>query len=148
MRREIVQDQVYALAQRIAFPHQLQHLQKLARTLPFSGMSPQLVGMDVVKSQPVANSMLPSVGCRQPIWALGRPPALAGLRTDLQGAKLVEGNRRAIGGRPIHITANHFFLDANFGSLHSFQVFVRRSRTFADLRIRRIVSMLIESTIF
>lgn len=92
--------------------------------------SPTAFLVHIVKRQPVLHPVSSGIRCRQPFGVVGMTPDLASLRPDFQGAKLVEGYRGTIGGGLIHISANYFFLDLSLGSLHSFQVFIRRSLTF------------------
>jgi hypothetical protein len=113
-----------------------------------SHIAPEFPLVDIVKGQPVPYPMSPCIGCRKPFGMVTVGPVLTRLWTNLQRPEFVEGDGWAIGRRLVYITSNYFFFDLSLGSLHSFQVFVRRSLTFRSCRIVRRVSMLIEETIF
>jgi hypothetical protein len=118
--------------------------------MPFAGphIAPQFFLVHVVKCQPMLHPVGSGIRGRQPLRMVGFAPDLSRLRPDFQRAKLVVGNRGAVGGGLIYISANQFFLDLSFGSLHSFHVLVRRSLTFFSRRIPRSVSILIFGMIF
>lgn len=118
--------------------------------MPLAGphVAPQFFLVDIVKGQPMLYALGSGIRGRQSFRMVGFAPDLPRLRSNLQWAELVVGNRGAIGGGLVYKPANQFFLDANFGSLHSFHVFVRRSLTFFSCRIPRSVSMLIFGMIF
>lgn len=141
MRREVVQDQVYPLLWRIPFSQELQDAQAFLPAFPFPHISPQIVGMDVVKGQPVANAVCAMVCGRQPFGMVAVTITSPVLRTYLQRPELVECHRRPILRKVADVLANQFFLDLRRGSLHSFHVFVRRSLTFFSLRMVRRVSI-------
>ena len=109
VRREVVQDQVNALPDGILSARTLQNLQHFARSLSAARVAPQLVAMNVVERQPVTHPVLAGVGGGEAIRAARGAPTSTVLWTNLQGAELVEGNRRAIGCRPIHVASDQFF---------------------------------------
>ena len=113
-----------------------------------ANIAPKLLLMNIVKGQPMPNTLGSCIGCGQSFGMMAVAPRLPRLWANLQGAKLVEGNGWAIGCGLIYKAANHFFFDSSLGSLHSFHVFVRRSLTFLSCKIVRKVSRQIEETTF
>ncbi len=87
----------------------LQNLQYFARSLSAPRVAPQLVAMNVVERQPVTHPVLAGVGGREAVRAACGAPTSTVLRANLQGAELVEGNRRAVGCRLVHVASDQFF---------------------------------------
>src|SRR4030042_1345461 len=114
----------------------------------WTSIAPQHFPMNIVKCQPVLNTVRTGICCRKSFWMVRMAIALSVLRTYFQRTKLVERYCRAVGCGPVYIPANQFFLDLSLGSLHSFHVFVRLSLTFFSCSIVRSVSILIEDIIF
>ena len=136
-----------SLVGRIAPPYAFQNTQNFASSLPLAKVAPELVVVHIVECQPVLDAVRTPVGRGQPVGLAAGAPALPTLGPDLQRPELVEGDRGSIGSPLVQVPSDQFFFERNFGSLHSFQVFVRCKRTLLARRICRIVSILIDSTI-
>src|SRR4030042_2072045 len=146
VRRKVVQYQMNTLPNRIPFAKKPQDPKRFLVSFSAADISPQLVAMNIVKRQPMPHAIWSCVCRSQANWFA--TPALTGLRTNLQRPELVEGDRWAICRRIPFVFANPFFLDLRCVSLHSFHVFVRRSRILRPRRICRSVSKLTDLIIF
>ncbi len=133
------------LVGRVSPPHLLQDFERFARAFPWPGVAPKSIVVKIVKRQPMPHAVFAGVGGAKAIRAA--PPASASLRPEFQGSELVERDRWTVARPLVYIATDHFFFEASFGSLHSFQVLVRRILTLAVLSICRTVSMAMESTI-
>lgn len=80
--------------------------------MPFAGsqIAPQLFLVNIVKGQPMLDALSSGIGGRQSFGMVGMAIDLPRLRPNFQRAKLVVGNRGAIGRRLVYIPANPFFL--------------------------------------
>lgn len=68
MRREVVEDQMDALLHRVVFSQQFQHAKSLLRAFAFADITPEPVGMHIVKRQPVPYAMKAGIRRGQPVW--------------------------------------------------------------------------------
>ncbi len=86
---------------------------------------PQDVVMDVVGSEEIADAAASIVGRPMSDRSLLRCPAAAGMGLDLDRSEFVEADYDRVLRRPLVEPVDAFFLEANSGSVDSFQVRVR-----------------------
>ena len=125
VRRQIVEDEVDPLGLFVAAPDGLEEGQHHRGMLLPLVMHPQLVLLDVVGAEEVADPGVPMVGGPVPYRVLLRGPRSAGMGLDLHRPHLVEADYDRILRRPPVESVDAFFLPAKSGSFDSFHVRVR-----------------------
>jgi len=90
VRREVVQNQMNPLTQRIPLPQKPQRSKHFLMPFAKPEITPQPLLVNVVKRQPVSNAMWTSISGRQPSGVVYMTPLLSGLRPNFQRAEFVE----------------------------------------------------------
>lgn len=121
---QVIHHHVQPLMEGVAAPQPREDREQVVDALAFADLAHEAVGMHVVEGEELFGALEPPVGRPEALGMANGRPAVAGERSQLERAALVEADDRATLGAALVEVEDAVFFPSNSGSGDSFHVLV------------------------